>query len=303
MASIAHYPAAAVVGQSRTGLLCRDCNALLGSAYEGDAKLFLSGKHAISFGPSDGGRIHGVADVRTDAGKLSIRLDGNTKDSAKVRETLAAIQKRSQQPYALTFQLSRPGDELTRRAMLSWGFLEWVYYAGYQYAAAPGTTAVRRLLLSPDDPSPAAIYAGRGKLPDPMGPPEPVLVVLAKHFPMNSLEDIDEFLGLGAMWGTAGASVLPFGNQSAGEVWSRLEALSEKKRRHLNFLSLRKMFKEIPSVSKGLRNLVEITDSTSTYQVNPPLSEADLAALVQGEHDSRIDPPSQKKRGVRHVAP
>jgi hypothetical protein len=296
-ASQGHYPAKKLPGPHRSELLCIGCNSFIGQAYENDAIDFLTRIHKVEVGPAEGGRIFGRAKVQKKAGTIEIDMVSGAKGKRGVlQRAVDEVRQRSQVPNELDFRLSLPADEFARRAILAWSYLEWFFYAGYRYVASSGAELVRRLILDPDLPLPNGSYFQHGSVELPLAAPRPILVIRAEK--VQSINDIQEVIGLGTEWGVS-VSVFPFANDQDGRCWNRLEQLlAEDELRTIRRWPLRKML-SIPLIEKGLRAEMVIGHNDNRHVIAQDLSAAELEELSGGRSPRQLTPPRQARRSRR----
>ncbi len=286
-ATRSHFPADALPGgRAQTELAFRDCNGAT-ATYERSAIDYLTNVWDVSIGPTRGRRIKGRGVVRTDGHGVGIQLVGPT--AALAGRKFNAARSGAPDPHHVTITIREPLEDGTKRSLVAWSFLSWFFYAGYRYVMTPGAALVRRSILDPSQPLPAAIVLRRGPLQVPLPQAEPVLVVEGER-PVKSAADIHEVIGLGARWGTL-VVALPLANDAEGRVWLRLgELVALDGGATVAAFDLRRL---VPGVTRdGLHDamVIENKSTGSRWEVSHEPTRDELQSLVEGRSPHVITP-------------
>jgi hypothetical protein len=293
-ATAAHYPGRTLAGIHVTTLACEACNALMGSTYEPEAVDRMSGLRTIAMRFPDMGWLiaRGTVEDRPDG--LFIGLNPPTvrpKKDGRFSRAWEAMRARSNEPDEIEVEVRRASDDSIKRAMVAWSLLAWAHYARYVYTATEGAYRVRQMVLTPEAQLPPSILVMHGDL-WPLDPPQPVLVVRADR-PPNSLEDVDEFIGLGIDWGRSYV-LLPFANDEDGRCWQRLMDLRQSEPKAIVRRWKLREFISTGLLRRELRHSMVITGGSERHVLTKVPDDAD--ALAFGESPLRIEPARGKWR-------
>jgi transcription elongation factor Elf1 len=289
-ATTGHYPSEKA-GGGQYALQCDVCNHRLGAEIERNAVRVLNREWDMIVGPPGRGRVR--MPITLDAKGPSIDIHG--RGAMRQWHTLRALSTRSSRPDVLESRLIRPHDDALRMAILAWSYSEWVNYSGLSYCASAGAGIVRRLLLDGSLSIPPSIVVFfDDPLSEPLGRPEPVLVVNAKG-PIRALSDVDEVIGIGVFWGRRMVGILPMAGDENGDVYARVSDLVGGGTR-VRYAPLKQLVREA-----GLRRLDQellITDRDRGVQlrVTAVMSPEDQKLLIRDKHPRRIDPRSGTRR-------
>lgn len=216
--------------------------------------------------------------IDTGRGRRRSRRAGQT--SAQLEHILSGVAA----PKALNVRLSRPSDEVAKRALLAWSYLALFYYAGYEYAASMGAYEVRRLILDPASELPETVMYTKGTATLPLEAPQPALIARFQE----GLAAPVEVIALGVAWGPI-VAVFPFANDIDDRPWRRVRELIEfDQLRSTAAVRMRQMYEPF---EKELLGQVRITGSDgSDWTVTARLTELEVRALAAGVSARRIDP-------------
>ena len=291
-ATAAHYPAKSLPGDHHaTTLACDLCNALIGATYENEGVDRIRGQRTFSLGFAGTGQLRASGRVDSDDNHAVINLASRTSKPARRQrdrfgQTFDQLRDRSSEPDELQVAVSRPNDDSTKRTILAWSFLVWCHYARYLYAASPGASLVRPLVLMPDTPLPAEVFVSMGPL-RPLERPEPIVIFVAED--LQSVHDIEEFVGLGVSWGHV-FTVLPFANDASGYCWKRMgELLSGPTQPRVRRWPIRDWLVN-GSLRRQLRDEIVVTKDHTKHVITQKPSGEELVLLAAGQSPHRRQP-------------
>ncbi|MEP7082467.1 MAG: hypothetical protein ABI841_05775 [Chloroflexota bacterium] len=284
-ATTGHYPSRKA-GGGRHALQCDDCNNRLGWDIEDKAARYLAGDAwDMTVGPPGVAGVRMPVTLHEDGPSLNLRMKG----AATAWEAVRDLAARSSRPDLFVCRMARPHPDALRMAILAWSYAEWSTYSGLAYTATAGALVVRGMLLDGAVPIPTAATMFFENPPKPpLGAPVPVLVVHAEK-EVESLQDVDEFLGIGVAWGGKVIGILPAATDGEGTVYPRLEALHDAGKT-IRFLDL-------PLVMEGLGfkrldKVVVINDDASGWKmgVTDGMTLEDRERLARDDHPRRLSP-------------
>ncbi len=298
-----HYPAQSVAAVRRhTELLCSDCNAFCGSAFEDAAAEFWQPLHAGRFSMPGTGAISGKVTVEEVGGVIRLGIDGK----GRMKPVVDQWRAHAADPHTLKVSLSRPLEVSVRRSLLSWSYLAWVYFAGYLYADSDGAALVRGLILEPERTLPATIFVRRSDFQPPLPNPEPALLFRVGKVPPTWPDDFVECYGLGVLWGTSFV-VMPFANDNQGTCWERVAEMRTDPDAWLVEMPLRAMFDvaRMPvstRIDKGIRAELVLEQDGVRKVVAQSIDANQARVLAAGQSPHRIEshvgrtPPAAPRR-------
>lgn len=293
-ASEGHFPARSVRAKvRRVELQCADCNSGIGGSYEQAGADFMEHVRTITMARPGGrgSKLQTRAKLRNDEELdaigmhiLTSKRPAARRRAGRTRGRLDHVLAGMPTPRAIAVSVKAHTDEVGKRALVAWSFLELFRYAGYKYAASPGAAVARRLILDPHLPLPTGIAFQKGSVELPLGAPEPVVIVRRG----DEAEVIQEAIALGVLWGAL-VVVFPFGSDEDDRAWVRIaELMAEDQLLTTRVVSLRPLHAEH---GEELVGNIELVDEEVRRTVTAELRTEETQGLADGRSPFRLDPP------------
>lgn len=262
-ASLGHFPAQRVAGwMSRTELICRERNSFHGTAYEQAGIDLLNGDLRFTFSAPGTGKVTTKGKLRADDEGIVVQFRDWTSSQQRGFD---AVRTRSETPGAFQMQASQPPDEHAGKALLSWSFLYWSWYAGYLYTASPGAYLARHWLQVEGEPLPNGVF-GILVADELLNEPLPYVIFEPNEAvvatPDNPLAQVAEILALGVKWRRFFVS-LPFANDVDPNALAKRLARAASLPR-VGTMPVRRMFNG-PWTGKGIHQVWCSTPATQRY--------------------------------------
>ncbi len=287
-----HFPAESVrADEWRVVVQCSGCNNGIGGTYEAAGVDFFEYVRTVTMARPDGSGsvLRRRAKLRQDDDATAVELvkphhRAGRRRPGRTKEQLDRMLEGSPEPRTAAVSIARPTDDVAKRALLAWSYLELFRYAGYRYAASSGAELVRRLILDPKLPLPPGTVFQKGRVSMPLPIPEPS-VVMRRVAP-----EVDELVALGVAWGGL-VAVFPFADDDDDRCWSRVsELLAEDRLVTTDAAPIRNLHEAFGKELVGLLQMSD--DSGSRRSITVDLTSDETQELAAGRSRRRLAPPS-----------
>ncbi len=287
-----HFPAQSVRSDEwRVVVQCSGCNNGIGGTYEAAGVDFFEFVRTVTMArPGGSGSVlRRRARVRNDDDATAVefvkpRHRAGRVPPGRTKERLDRMLEGSPEPRAAAVTIARPTDDVAKRALLAWSYLELFRYAGYRYAASSGAALVRRLILDPNLPLPPGAVFQKGSVSMPLPIPEPSVVV------RRVAPEIDELVALGVAWRGL-VAVFPFADDEDDRCWSRVSELLAADR--LVTTDIEPIRNVHEAFEKELIGRLDISDDRGIRRsITADLTSDEAQELAAGRSPRRLAPPS-----------